>query len=53
VYDTKNHIESITTRRREWYAIAATTTNCTVCQLPGTDALVAVGNPQCQCFGAR
>ena len=53
VYDTKNHIESITTRRREGYAIAATTTDCTVCQSQGTDALVKVGNPQCQCFGAR
>jgi hypothetical protein len=49
VYDTKNRIESITTQRRAGYGIAADTTNCAVCQLPGTDALVAVGNPQCQC----
>jgi hypothetical protein len=49
VYDTKNRIESITTQRRAGYGIAANTTNCAVCELPGTDALVKVGNPQCQC----
>jgi hypothetical protein len=49
VYDTKNHIESITTQRRAGYGIASDTTNCTVCQLPGTNALLKVGNPQCAC----
>jgi hypothetical protein len=48
-YDTKNRIESITTRRREGYAVAANTTSCAVCQPTGTDALIRVGNPQCQC----
>jgi hypothetical protein len=49
VYDTQNHIESISTRRKAGYGIAADTTNCAVCQLAGTGALVAVGNPSCQC----
>ena len=49
VYDTHNRIESITTQRRAGYGIAADTTNCSVCDLPGTGALIKVGNPQCAC----
>jgi len=49
VYDTHNRIESITTQRRAGAGIAADTTNCAVCELQGTGALIAVGNPACAC----
>ena len=59
VYDTQNHIESITTRRREGYAIASdpsfdapaggSRAICATCQPEGTGAMVGVGNPACQC----